>query len=215
MVDEQTTKENVLVSDLLLGEPVASRHLVERYYIPLSILLRKHFPFVPNEAVEDAAYDALLAVIQSPQNYDAARSSLLTYLYRIAKNKVVDLFKVQKRTEFEIFVGGTVALAQKEENNYRAEHYSDNMLVWTEGETLPPDITQLIDEILPHPLDRQIWDMICEGRKDTNDYAQLLKITHLPLSEQQAEVKRQRERVNKRIRRRQGEFRKRLFGEEL
>ncbi len=208
-------KDSALVNELIRQVPAASRRLVEQYFVPLSRLLRKHLPFVPNESVDDAAYDALLALIQSPQNFDPKQSSLLTYLYRIAKNKVIDLFQLHQRRKLEIFVGGSVALAQAEENNYRAGQISERMPIHDKNETLPPDIMQLLEKILPDSRDRRIWDMICDGRQDTADYAQLLGITHLPLNEQKAEVKRHRERVSKRVRRHQDEFRKRFFGEAL
>lgn len=216
MVDKENKREAVLlIHNLLLGTPTASRLLVERYFVPLSIGLHKQFPFMPNEALEDAAHDALVALIQSPQQYDPTRSNLLTYLARIARNKMIDLWEKSQKQTFEIFVGGSVALEQAEENNFHRGQYSDNTLLGNESEILPENIIQLINEILPNPIDRQIWDMICDGRQDIGDYAQLLEITHLAVSEQKAEVKRQRERVHKRIRRRQEEFRKRLFGEEL
>jgi RNA polymerase sigma-70 factor (ECF subfamily) len=157
--------------------------------------------------IDDAVTDALLALIKTPERYDPRQSSLLNYLARIGHNKLVDALREWARHRNLHFVGGTVELAQIEENNYRegpaqTDHSAED--------TLPPEVEQLLYTILPDPTDRCVWDLICQGRTAVADFAEVLSITHLPAEQQRAEVKRHRDRVQKRVRRRQDAFRRLL-----
>jgi RNA polymerase sigma factor (sigma-70 family) len=202
-----------ILRDLRNGEPTAPRRIVTRMLPPLLALLRRQFFVLPRETLEDAAHDALLALIQAPERYDPARFRLLAYLGQIARNKVVDNIRVWARHRNIQFVGGSVELAQVEANSYRVDQIQSDLIA-PENDDLPLEVEALLRQTLPDTQDRRLWELICEGRKDTAEYAALLGISHLALDEQQAEVKRQRERVAKRVRRRRKEFQRLLFPDE-
>jgi RNA polymerase sigma-70 factor, ECF subfamily len=162
-----------------------------------------------DEIVMDAAHDALLALIEHPQRYDPALGSLMNYLAHIGNHKVNDqLRSLQRRRDREDAVGGIVELARVEENNYREGSNTPDHL--GESATLASDIERLLYEILPDSRDRQIWELICQGRTAVVDYATVLQITHLLPCQQRIEVKRHRDRVQKRVRRQQDRFRRLL-----
>ena len=102
----------------------------------------------------------------------------------------------------EIPVGGTVELAQLEEK-YLYKHPAAD----PEPDLLPPEVEALLVEILPDPKDRQLWELVRQGRTAVDDFAAVLELQHLPPAQRKVEVKRHRDRVVKKVQRRRAEFR--------
>ena len=69
----------------------------------------------------------------------------------------------------------------------------------------------LLSEILSDPRDRRVWELVCDGRTPVEEFAAALGLQHLPPGDIRAEVKRQRDRVVKRVQRRREEFRRYLL----
>lgn len=185
-------------------QPTASRQLLYAYQKPMQAILRQQFPVFDAEIVGDAVSDALLALIQKPERYDAEQGTVLNYLLHIGKHKLLDSLRAYQRKNSVDYVGGNVELALVEEKQYREGNFAEPM---DREDSLPSEVEQLLQAILPDPRDRKIWELICQGRTSVADYATLLGITHLAISEQKAEVKRQRDRVQKKVRRKQDAFR--------
>jgi len=204
------TELNFLHRALIDGDPVAPKRLADAYLERLYRIMRKTFPFLSEETLRDVTSDALLALIRHPDRYNSNQSSLLNYLTHIARYHACSVLRHSLRQQQHLtFVGGLVELDQMAANNQwqlaeTAEHFAD-------PDSLPPEVEALLYEILPSPQDRQIWELICEGRTDYADYAAILGITHLQGAEQKSMVKRHRDRVQKRVKRQQERFRRLLL----
>ena len=196
---------------LLDGDPTASDRFAEHYAPPLRATLRVKFPFVPPEELADAANDALLFLIVNPDRYQPERgASILTFLVTIATRRVLDMLRsAQRRGKRENAVGGTVELELCSANNQQESGLETNLT--DDPDALSPEVAQWLEEVLPDPRDRRLLDLIMEGRADVADVATLLDIAHLSPPQQQAEWKRQRDRLLARIRRRREEFRRMLY----
>jgi RNA polymerase sigma factor (sigma-70 family) len=192
---------------LLDGDPTASRDLFQALNGPLFSLLRQHGVALPREDVEEAASDALLELFAHPERYDLDQGTLLNFLVTIGKRRLIDRLRARKRRPQEIslsLVGEDVAQPAGETNQW-AE-------AWSETDELDPDLRELLQEVLPDERDRRMWELVCQGRTAVVEFAGLLGIADRPPDEQKAVVKRERERVVKRVRRRRQEFARRLWG---
>ena len=193
-----------LYQAFLEGSPVAFDRLGDKCRPRLIRMLRGNHLYLPRDIIEDAAADALLALYQFPHRFDAAQGSLLNYLKTIADRRLIDAVRRQMR-EKVIFVGGNVALEIVESKHYREEE--ERPLLWDDREAVSQEFAALIAEILPDPVDRQIAALFGQ-RTDTADIAVLLGSTHLPLPQQKAEAKRNRDRILKKLQRRRKDFRR-------
>jgi RNA polymerase sigma-70 factor, ECF subfamily len=187
---------------LLAEEPTAPQELVNTCVARLYAILKRHFAFVPREEVQDAVHDALLALIVRPELYEPARGSLVN----IGRNKLVDQVRKFKRRGAEIAMDGTVELAELE-----AKYLHEHGYAGIEPEPMPAEVEALLSEILPESRDRQVWDLVCEGRTPVEAFAAVLGLGHLPPEEMKTAVKRHRDRVIKKVQRRREEFRRYLL----
>lgn len=192
---------------LLSGDPTAPRRLDTACTRPLRRILKRRYAVLPEEALTDAVTDTLLAFILHPERYDPRRGTILNYLVQVGSHKILDQLRRLRRRR-EVYVGGTVELSLVEVKHYpeeiaRLEPFSD-------PDALPAEMETLLNEILPDPRDRRVWDLLCQGRTAPSDYAEVLGITHLPPEMQRTAVKRHRDRVYQRVRRRRAEFRRLL-----
>src|SRR5262249_19723556 len=137
--------------------------------------------------------------IVSPDLYQPDRGSLLKLLVRIAERRIVDALRKLERWSPEIASGGLVELEEIEAN-----HPYESALTGAELEAL-------LAEILPDSKDRQAWELVCEGRTSVDEFAAVLGLGELPPAQLKAEVKRHRDRIVAKVRRRREEFRRHLL----
>jgi DNA-directed RNA polymerase specialized sigma24 family protein len=195
--------------ELLAGNPVATEKIVTAALDSIiRILRRRHFlSRIPSDAITDAATDAMLTYFGQPGRYDPSRGELITYLVTIADFRVKDWLRSQSRRDGrEISVGGTVELALYE------TIYPPEQREFEEGpginnpDRFSPELDRLVLEILPDARDRCVLSLIVAGRTEVEMYASALGISELPPAERRAAVKRNRDRVLKRLQRRRHSF---------
>jgi hypothetical protein len=191
---------------LLDEQPTAPQALVNACSGRLFAILKRRFALVPREEVQDAVHDALLALIARPSLYDPARGSLMNLLVHIGCKKLIDQLRKIERRSAEIAAGGTVELAELE-----AKHLHEHGCAGMGPEPVPPEVEALLAEILPEARDRAIWELVLQGRTPVEEFVAVLGLGHLPSEEMKAEVKRQRDRVIKKVQRRREEFRRYLL----
>lgn len=200
-----------LLPALRAGEPTVARHIINACLPKLTAILRRRFPPLPPETVTDAASDALIEFITSSERYDPQRGSLLNYLVHIGNHKLLDELRKLKRRR-EISVGGIVELALVEANQFREADYPELSL--RDPETLPPEVQALIEEILPDAADREAFALVqLQGRVSVAQFAAIWKFDTLPVEKQTTLVKQNRDRIMKKVQRRQQEFRRLLYGD--
>jgi RNA polymerase sigma-70 factor (ECF subfamily) len=191
---------------LLDGDPTASEALARECLMPLVRILRRRHLAVPRDILIDAASDALLSLIQQPARFDSRRSGLLTFLTTVAERRMIDHLRSATRSASrEVYAWGPHTVCADARAAYPTNSASD---------TLPEELSSLIHEALPDPADRELLCLICEGRQNVEDFAALLGIGHLPLDEQRRAIKRSRDRVLNRLRRRRDAFRRAWSGED-
>lgn len=90
--------ENLLVNALIGGDEDAYRHVISSYREPVIRLCRGFTG--SHEDAEDLAQDIFLEVFRSINKF-RSRSSLSTWIYRIAVNKSLNFIRDRKKAELE------------------------------------------------------------------------------------------------------------------
>lgn len=195
--------------EMLAGNPVSTEKIVTAALDSvIRILRRRHFHSrIPCDAIADAATDAMLTYFGQPGRYDPSRGGLIPYLVAIADFRVKDWLRCQNRRDGrEISVGGPVELALYETIYPQEQKEFEEGPGMSNPDRLSPEMDELVEEILPDARDRSVLSLIVAGRTEVDAYASALGISELPPAERRAEVKRNRDRVLKRLQRRRHSF---------
>ncbi len=84
---------------MLAGSRTASRDLFQTALKPLSGFLKGQFPSFTEDDLYDLASDAITIYVTNPEACDTGKSSLWSYLCRIAKADAIDLLRKRRNRE--------------------------------------------------------------------------------------------------------------------
>jgi DNA-directed RNA polymerase specialized sigma24 family protein len=84
---------NEIHDRMLAGSRMASRDLFSLALKPLIGFLAGQFPSLSNDDLYDLASDAIMIYVTHPEACDTGKSSLWSFLCRIAKADAIDLFR--------------------------------------------------------------------------------------------------------------------------
>lgn len=205
-----SNEELTALAALQAGDAAAERRLINACLPKLTSILRRRFPVLPSETITDAAVDALLELMQHPDDYDPQLGSLTNYLVHIGNYKLLDALRKLNRRR-EKYVGGNVELALVEANQFREADYPEPELY--DPDTLPPDVQTFLNELLPDQADRKAFALLQKGRTSVAQFAAVWKLDTLPPESQATLVKQNRDRILKRVQRKKQEFWRLLHGE--
>jgi hypothetical protein len=183
------------------GDPVASADLYELLLDPLVRALRRRWPDAFwAEAVEDAAVDALVQHIRAPERYDPGRASLLGWLVWQANADLINVYRSPQR-RFERNVEIQSPLRNDTED---AEQSLD--MVGGASDRYPTledsGMWARIRVAFPDRRERElIWRCWVEGERSTEVAAAVLRLTSLPVAEQERQVKNVKDRIKKKLQR--------------
>lgn len=187
---------------LLDGDSVAPSELVEAYLPVLMRRLRRRWRWLHDEAlVYDAATDALLAYVQHPARYDPARGGLLAYLTMSAHRDLQNALKREAPHDQQVIWLGDVAQSPSDWNVVVSGPSSDPADL-VAGSLAAAELARWVWEALPDPLDRQVFQLMAEGERQTAAFSAVLGIAGLDIAEQRRIVKRRKDRIIKRLQRR-------------
>lgn len=172
---------------LCKGEPSAPARIAERYLDAIYLGLKRAFPGVKDShMLKEAAIDAIMGYIKKPSTYDPDKSQLYSYLLMSAKGDLLnELKKTESRTERE------VCLEDVGESVSDLERFVEDEIY----EFLGNKFFGLSDN------DRKAVVLMMSGEKSSSEFAKVWGLSDLPEEEQQKEVKRNKDRLRKRLRR--------------
>ncbi len=184
---------------LLSGDEIAPAEIAEAYLELTVERLSREFSSSEYEQIQDIVVAVFEQYFEKPAKFDPERSNLAYYLYLSARGDLLNWLAARKRQPKIVYFSGSVGNGPAN-TEYSLEVPDPVDLEETVLENNSP-VWQKINEILPEPADRQTARWLINGVKNYEPYAELLKITHLPVSEQRNIVNRNKERISKTLRR--------------
>lgn len=179
---------------LLAGDPTASADMFELVYGPLiGHAIKKHTAFgMDEDRARDLAVGVLASIVERPAIFDPQKGSLFGFLCMMldgdAKNAGRDEANRQEKiSEFAVEVeqvGGN-SYVTSPETRVDAERI----------------MSQYRAEIVVEEGDHEVLRLILEEEREYEAYALALGISHLPPELMRAEVKRRKDRIEKRLQR--------------
>lgn len=193
----ETEREHALYARLLNNDPLASADLAERYLDALAGWLQRRNPGVGDPHLcTVAAGEAILALIKAPRSYDPARRSLEGYLRMSAQGDLLNLLRAERRHTDRRASLDAVELSSVVGKQLWDVSGDPARIVEREAEVLvaqPPTVPGLT------PQEEQVLVLMQQGERKTVAYARLLGLDRLPVVEQRQEVKRVKDRLQKRL----------------
>lgn len=201
-----------LYQRLLAGDINASANIALAYYDGLCAWLASSSPRLDPDYYQMAVGDALTDLFQRPETFDPAKASLVVFLRVASKNRLHNVLRSERRhsgRRAPIDAVEDVALAVKYGQGRMNEDPAEIIERRDREEELlaqmppQPSVTDLPDAVTVGLTDseQEVLKLhMCHERK-TAMYAQAMGIADLPPEEQQVQVKRLRDKLDKRLRR--------------
>ncbi len=181
---------------LLSHDPVATEEIFSLVAPELEKHLRLRFPSlavgVDPDIYLSAVYDALTDYFKNPKKYDPAKSGILTYLRLACWRDLQNLIRKESR-----HASGRIPLESVEFSRSDGNDVSERVVEELDGQRLIADLTQGMTSD-----ERAVFALMMEGERSTRVAAKAMNIGHLSSVEQARQVKRVKDRIKKRIRRR-------------
>jgi DNA-directed RNA polymerase specialized sigma24 family protein len=198
MATEDSGQDDLMVlhEALLRGDNAARVALSE---VLLSALRRRFGSRrdLEREDIESFIGEAITKYLGAPDDYDPAREPLLAYLYADADGDIRnEAAKRRRRPEVPVW-GGEFELLSTPGNPSVEEQVVERLdpldLPRSSVERALAAIQDLSDE------ERGFLQLRADGVRSTQAYAEVLGIAHLPAEQQRREVKRAKDRLDKRL----------------
>lgn len=181
---------------LLDGDVTASSRLAE---LLLPALLRRFVGRrdVDRTEVESTVGLSIARYLRDPGRYDPARAPLLAYLYQDALGDIRNEVAKRVRRPEDATEDGVLALVPARGNPTPEDDVVDRLDPLDLPRSLV-DAAMAQIEVLGEE-DREFLRLRAEGVRSSHAYAAVLGIAHLPLDQQRREVKRAKDRLDKRL----------------
>ena len=181
----------------LLGrDPVATEEMFSLAAPELEKHLRLRFPSlavgIDPDIYVSAVYETLTDYFKSPGKYDPAKSGLMTYLRLAWRRDMQNLLAKESR-----HASGRISLESVEFSLSDGNDFSDTVADSLDSKRLVADLTRGMTSE-----ERAVFSLMTEGERSTRAAAEAMNIGHLALEEQAKRVKRVKDRIKKRMRRR-------------
>ena len=185
---------------LLSEDPTAPADLAEQAVRPLTQFLESKYPTLNDPTlIADAVTDSVMNYLKQPRKFDPGRRGLLGYLKMAAEGDLQNALAKHRRRDRPTEDVEVAAAAGKIVVEPR------DVL----GELRAEDLRKRVDSLFDDVKDRHMVDLILDGERSTEAFAEVLGLGELPIGRQRSEVKRHKDRLKKRLR----DYGRRIRGE--
>ena len=190
---------------LLAEDPVAPSDLAVIYLDWLATWLTRRNPRLQEHFCNEAAANAILDLIKRPWSYDPAKAGLDAYLRMSAAGDLKNLLRAERRHSERRADWDTVELSP-DVGKYLWDEDSDPARILDRREdnmeheaALAPRMAAAREGLSEG--EAAALELLRQGERKTARYAAVLNITHLPVAEQERQVKRVKDKLKKRLER--------------
>jgi hypothetical protein len=182
------------------GDPVAPSDLCCRFLGPLVAWLTGQHRDCDEHLIQEAAEDALINLSKNPESYDPARCSLAWYLRMAATADLRNASAKEQRhhrhrkawSSVEHDLDGRNSSGEADDPASLVERAEEQDAILARLKACSADWPEQ---------DRQVLLLMAQGERRTEVYAGVLGLTDQPLATQRREVKRRKDRLGKRAKR--------------
>lgn len=174
-----------LLERLRTGDRTAHEEIAVCYLHRLCRFLAGVYPKVREDLCNQAADEALLNFLAEPSSYDATKKGLSAYLRMSAECDLLNLLKCEARQR-PVSLDSVAEPVDRRNRTRGCESPFDDPRVAAEYAALAPN-------------ERGVLELMCEGVRATDEYAEVLGLLHLSSESRRAEVKRTKDRIQKRF----------------
>jgi RNA polymerase sigma factor (sigma-70 family) len=185
---------------LFKGDPTAPSDLAATYLGHLIGWLTSRNRRCDEHSCITAAEDALLSLAKQPQTYDPTRQSLAAYLRMSAQGDLRNALRSEQRHHQNRVAESVEQLTLARNKDGRDDHPARILEIEEETAKAMGHVLPGVCEGLSEP-ERRVLDLILTGQRKTAVFAEALGISHLPVHDQRADVKRVKDKLKKRIER--------------
>lgn len=174
----------------LVADPTTAGQFMNLTLRPLADSLAAWRRGTDPDLIESAVADALLAFCRRADVYDPDRRPLGVYLRVIARRRLCSQLKSEGRHHAGRIPWDTVELHPPDRND-------------PSGDDSPSFDSPALRAVIAgfSDVDRRVFDLILDGERDTPIFAEAMGVSALSPDDQEAEVKRAKDRVKARLKR--------------
>jgi hypothetical protein len=199
MADDSVPREltDPLHRRLLNGDLTASAEIAE-LLLPLVVrsLRGRHPNLHDPHLAETAADDAVLNYLRRPDQFDPSLLPLDRYLIMSARGDLLNLLRKDRSAD-----PTEIVELDHPDREYGSDVRDESLGVEEQVPIQASPVWPLLAELLPNPVDREMALLILENVRETAEYARILGVDARVREEQEAEVKRHKDRIKKVLRR--------------
>lgn len=190
---------------LLANDADAPRDLLYAYLDPLASWLSARYWNVDPHHCTTAAEEALLSLIKNPTLYDPQKLSLPAYLRMAVRGDLLNILDADKRHRAHLAPLDDVELYADAGNTGQDVANPETLVTErAERQAKLAEAVRVLNAISSGltPEEQEVLIlMLFDQERKTEPYVQVLRISHLPLSEQRRAVKKVKDKIQKRLRR--------------
>lgn len=189
-----------LYNRLLANDPTASSELAEGFLTPLIHWLQKQNRRIAPELVCQAAEDAILNLIRKPSTFDPGKNlTLEKYLRMSAQGDLRNVLAKEKRKQGQEISWNVVELSdQRGKYLGKEDDPSLPLQVAEKMEELGQVVSAQIRQGLTEP-ELRVLDLMLQGERRTIRFAEAYGIAHLEPADQKRQIKRVKDKLQKRL----------------
>jgi len=201
MTEPSREQQAQLHQRIVQEDPIAFAELCEKALDHLVLFLRAQFPQQNSHQQEQTAIDCLLNYQRRPTQYNPKKLSLFAFLRMAARYDMLNAIDKHRRQSQRItsLDDPTTHLRLPGDDTLN-EHIAFDEWLHEHTELSFQEILSLLDAELEEE-EKQMMFLMMEGIRDSAPYADLLGITDDNEASRRQEVKRAKDRLNKKLRR--------------
>lgn len=183
---------------VLKGDGLSLSKLIDLLGETIINKLKKWYPKVAQSdtsLIQEAVSEAFLGYFRNPLTFNSTKNTLQRFLEIAAERDLLNILEKEKKHTNTIKAPDDVELEEKFWNSILKEYeQSDTEIIYEE-------LVELVDkELFTHfdcELDVKLAKLVISGERETTVFSSVLKLEHLHIDEQRAEVKRNKDRIKK------------------
>lgn len=185
---------------LLTDDPTATSDFIVAFLAPLAAFLHHQLPHLDPHLCQEAAEDALLALVKKPTSYNPLRKKLNGYLVMSARGDLNNRLRREKKHQQNRQSFHLVEVDAESGKSLQSEETPILQMIHHEEQRSQREFLERCRRQLS-PEEQVCLDLLLQGKGQRAELVAALGWMHLSAAEQELQVKRIKDRVKKRLKR--------------